>query len=301
MSRQILTLDSSQIETFLDCDQEWAYKYGESIVLTPLGDKPAREDMAMGSYGHSILETYYRMKALGSSATDAIEAAFMTPAETFDLSKTNSGKVREACNRYFMFYSGRDVTTLMGSPTRKVTFNDNGTYKGEDWDLNPLVEKGFSFPLLDTPDYLFTLEGRIDLLCDQNGTQAFMDHKFQSRESRLYKKSIQFRNYGMVTGVKLGIINYIRFHKDLSDKTLVREFISFGPLEHEWWKEELIQVFHTINVKMKSGDFERRWNMCRGKFGYPCQYNKLCEERNDAVRDNIKSQYYSIREKWSPW
>ena len=299
MSRQILTLDSSQIEKFLDCDQEWDYAYRENLELTRVGTP--REDMQMGSFGHKILEIYYHNKALGVSPVDAMDEALALSPDPFGVSPTNAKKVITACNRHFTYYGGRDVTVLMGAPTRKANFNEDGSFRGETWELNPLVEKGFSYPLLDTPDFLFILEGRIDLLCDQGGTQAFMDHKFQSRETKLYKKSIQFRNYGMVTGVKLGIINYIRYHKELGAETLQRSLISFGAFEHEWWKKELIRHYHKIAAAVKSGDFDKRWNSCKGKFGYPCQFTQLCNERNDAVRENIKSQYYSIKEAWKPW
>lgn len=297
MSRQILTLDSSQIEKFLNCDMEWNYSYNENLVL----NNEVREDMAMGSYGHKLLETYYHAKATGNSPAESAKFALEVPLDDFPISPKNRDKVREAFNRYTMIYGANDVTVLMGRGILKSNFNENGEYINDIYELNPLVEKGFSFPLLDNPDYLFILEGRIDLLCDQNGIQAFMDHKFQSRENRLYKKSIQFRNYGMVTGVSLGIINYIRYHADLTPKTLVREFISFTSFEHEWWKKQLIKTFTRISHAMKTGEFEQRWNMCKGQYGYPCNFTPLCNERNDAVRENIKIQTYRKREAWKPW
>ena len=297
MSRQILTLDSSQIETFLNCDYEWLYSYNQNLTL----NNEIREDMAMGSYGHKMLEVYYQHKALGHSLTECAEIALNeVNLEGFPLTKPSILKVREAFNRYVTYYAVNDVTVLMGKPSKEIKWNDQNNFN-EEWKLNPLVEKGFSYPLLDTPDYLFVLEGRIDLLCNQGGQEAFLDHKFQSRENRLYKKSIQFRNYAMVTGVRLGIINYIRFHKNIEPKTLERVHISFSQFELEWWKRELISVFIEISHKMKTGEYRRRWNSCKGKYGYPCSFTPICEERNEAVRENIKTQLYRIKEKWSPW
>ena len=300
MPRQVLTLDSSQITTFLNCDYEWLYSYNQNLTLS----NEIREDMAMGSYGHKLLESYYLNKAIGVSLVECAEIALHEIGqnmEGFPLSRSNKLKVEEAFNRYVTYYAANDVTVLMGKPVKKDNFGLYNEYVDSSYELNPLVEKGFSYPLLDTPDYLFVLEGRIDLLCNQGGQEAFMDHKFQSRANRLYKKSIQFRNYAMVTGVRLGIINYIRFHKDVSKNTLERVHISFSQFELEWWKKELIQVFIEISHKMKTGEFRRRWNSCNGKYGYPCPFTPICEERSEPVRENIKNQLYRIKEKWSPW
>lgn len=297
-NRLILTLDSSQIETFLDCDRKWKYSYDESITL----NNTVSDDMMMGTYGHKMLEIYYHEKALGTSMVDAAEMALAFPLDDFPLTMKNVLKVRKAFNDYTMIYGGNDVTVLMGKPIPSIQFNTDGSYKEQGYDLNPLVEKGFSYPLLDTPDYLFCLEGRIDLLCNLNGQDAYMDHKFQQKEKSLYKKSIQFKNYALVTGVRLGIINYIRFHQTLAPNTLERQLISFSPMEREWWRKELIKTFIEISHDMKMGEFRQRWNSCKGYGGkYICPFTKLCEERNDDVRENIKSQFYRIKEKWTPW
>lgn len=298
-NRLILTLDSSQIETFLQCDRKWFHGYNENLTL----NNEVREDMMMGTYGHKLLELYYYNKAMGFSMVDSAEIALSFPLTDFPLDTKNTKKVREAFNRYTMIYGGNDVTVLMGKPTREYKFDEvTGGFDEEIWKLNPLVEKGFSYPLLNTPDYLFVLEGRIDLLCNLNGQDAYLDHKFQGREKKLYKKRIQFRNYALVTGVRLGIINYIRYHEKLAPNTFERQLINYSEFENQWWKKELIKIFVRISHAMRIGEFEQRWNSCEGYGGnYTCPFIKICEERNEVVRENIKSQFYRIKEKWSPW
>lgn len=299
--RQVLTLDSSQISTFLHCDYKWYYGYEKSIESIPSFPSKSN-DREMGHLGHKYLELYYSQRALGESINNSAEFALASKHDSI-ISPKEISEVKTAFNRYIMMYShNNDVEVMMGRPLRVPQFATNGEYLTDAIELNPLVEKGFSYPLLDTPDYLFILEGRIDLCANSNGTPCFMDHKFQSREGKLYKQSIQFRNYALATGFRLGIINYIRFHKELSEKTFLRTPISFGMGFHQWWKAELIGIFHRINHKMKSGTFERRWNACGGEYGKTwCQFTQLCEERNESVRDNIEKQFYQIKEKWSPW
>ena len=174
----------------------------------------------------------------------------------------------------------------------------------------PLVEQGFSYPLLDTPEYLFVLEGRIDVMAQlNNGSNGIVDHKFQGRERSLYGKSIQFRNYAMVSDFNYVVVNYIRLHQAISEKTFVRDTIYFSSLEKQIWKRRLIEKYKKIAhdreiaaQKMGHSAFEKEESACSGKFGYPCEFTKICNDNFDLVSiQAVKEQFFKKREVWKPW
>lgn len=300
MARLTLTLDSSQLATYYECEELWNLQYNKSLTLAPVSEpKYLKEDMEMGSYGHKLLEIYYNRKALSGSQSDCVEEALDTQiSEELSLSPSGKEKVRTAFGWYWKIYSN-DVEVALGNPIREIKFDENDTIT-EGWKLNPLVEKGFSYCLLDTPDYLFVLEGRIDLIYKAGDQPAFMDHKFQGREKSLYKKRIQFRNYSLVTGLNLGCYNYIRYHKTVEKNTFVREYASFSNFEREWWRKELIKKFIRIAHTVKTGEYEKNWNSCEGKYRQ-CIFTPICNERNEKVKLNIIEQHFKEKEKWSPW
>ena len=185
------------------------------------------------------------------------------------------------------------------------------------------VEVGFSHKLYEDDQRLYIIEGRIDLLGQIAGNcpDGWADHKFQSRERDLYLKSIQFRNYAMVTGLSLGVVNYIRFAKKVEkDKTFKRSIISFSRLEMEAWRENLIRIYHRIENALNpslfaenaedgkdwqwydSTDILRNRSACSGKFGYPCDYTLLCENffNLELIKINESSEFVQKPE-WRPW
>lgn len=323
MGRKTLVLDSSQIDSFLTCDTLWNYRYNESIVR----DNEVREDMAMGTYGHKLLEIYYTALACGKSIQEAVAEArtFHIDGE-FPLSEDIRIKVAARFNDYWMIYCANDIIPALGQPSLKIKFGPHKSIcdgvicdsckliipvNGEEnkcpnapvsvMEPKPLVEQGFSYELLNDQDYLFVLEGRIDLIGTTSGQNCWMDHKFQGRKRDLYKKSIQFRNYSLVTDLSLGIINYIRLAKTIEKDTLQREIVSFPPWERKQWKSELIDIYKSIANDMDLGYFKKNRSSCAGKFGYACEYTKICEETNLVTIEAIKNQYYKKRERWSPW
>lgn len=296
-----LVLDSSQISKFSECPMLWNLSYNRSLGLRAIeGEAAPREDMMMGSYGHAMLEMYYKTKALGGITQDCIDAGREVPVDEFPLTDENREKVKSAFEMYWKVYTGERMSILMGPPAKKITFDPSGMIPKEEWELNPLVEKGFSYKLHETNDYLFVLEGRIDLMVSLDGIPVFIDHKFQSREKSLYGKRIQLRNYSLVTGFDLGGYNYIRYHKTVTNKTFERKFTSFSSFERQWWKNELIKIYTRIAHSVYGKEFEQRWESCEGKY-WPCVFNKVCNERNLDVRENIIQLNFEEKPRWSPW
>ena len=72
MSKTILILDSSQIDTFLTCSTQWYYSYKRRLIPR---NARLNTPMDMGTYGHKLLEIIYKERSKGNSA-GAIDEAF---------------------------------------------------------------------------------------------------------------------------------------------------------------------------------------------------------------------------------
>lgn len=317
MSKTTLILDSSQISKFLSCPLSHQLAYEENLELS--GE--VREDFAMGTYGHKLLEIYYKNKALGLESgiaaskalnfnidkqtckcghdveqhkqygdCNTFDAKSECPCQEFDpvhfpLADKTRISVRERFELYWMKYMRGDFTPEI--------------LNGE-----PQIEKGFSYPLVDDSQRLYVLEGRIDFIGSQQSTRLFMDHKWQGRSRALYKKDIQFRNYALVTGCSLGFINYVRLKKEVDDTIFERAPINFNALERDAWRDELIGIYDEITAiknMVEHWDMPKNRASCSGKFGYPCEFTKLCDEINPSARENLKKSYYHIKTPWKPW
>lgn len=173
------------------------------------------------------------------------------------------------------------------------------------------VEVGFSHKLYEDDNRLYILEGRIDLIGQiaNNCPDGWADHKFQMRQRDLYLKSIQFRNYALVTQKSIGVVNYIRFAKKVEkDVTFKRAIISFSRMEMESWKNQLTRIFHQVEAQVESWNKQEdtiqthNWSSCSGKYGYPCDYTDLCENYMlpQLVQVNMDTKY-KIRPEWRPW
>lgn len=316
MPKQIIIADSTQIDTFLTCPQMWKYGFNESLELITLGDQENNSQKAirMGTYGHFWMDKFYSARALDATLSRAVEfanteleqvdAIDQDPKDNhqFPLNKELRDQVKQRLQQYWMTYSNADFQPACKQIETIVIEN------GLPIDIikrQPLVEQGFSYELFNSPEYLFILEGRIDLIATMgnSGQLGFIDHKFQLRERELYNKSIQFKNYALVTGLSFGTINYIRLHKEVSNKTFKRELISFNSAELRSWRSELISIFEMMATAVKHGDyaFLRNRSACPGKFGYPCQFTHICEEPSRNVGNAIKTQMYRKKEEWKPW
>jgi hypothetical protein len=282
--KQTLVLDSSQLTEYFTCPQLWTYEHIDKITIATT----VKDDLVMGAYGHKLLELYYKNLPEVPANIAAGRALDFDPLASNEFRETGLSTerikaIQERFNLYWMTYCVRDVDVCIGQ---------NG----------PLVEQGFSYELLNTDEYLFVLEGRIDLIAKMQGQMLFVDHKWQNRQHTLYKKSIQFKNYALATGCNLGIINYVRLHQQVTKDTLSRDLVSFSTLELKLWKEELIEMFRLVASELSNGGNTRKnWSACPGRFGYACQYTKLCEESTPEVKAALISAFYKPKKEWKPW
>jgi len=301
-----LVLDSSAISSHLECPQKHSYEYIESIVkIDPdTGFAPRISDkIAAGTLGHKYLEIY--VATLARTSGDQILAAraaldFQIPSDSLEypIDPTICAKVKSRFGDYLIRYAHSDYTPAARRETRP------GVIAGRLADIPtpvPLIEQGFSYVLLDTPEYYFVLEGRIDFIGSQHGELFFMDHKWQFREHTLYDKSVQFRNYALATGLYLGIVNYIRLHDKILPNTFSRQPLSFSAAEIAHWRAELIEIYIRIARELKSNSLFRNRFACAGRFGQHCQYIQLCDALNSEQRDFLKAQNFAYRTPWKPW
>lgn len=300
---QTLILDSSQISAHEECPTEWSNRGLISIDFAKVG-----EAMAAGSLGHKYLEIYYDtlcrsdgdMKlatetalAFDPDAADQVDSQF-----PLDLALREKVKQR-FCDYLFNYPADRDYRPAY-KKLHGITVK-NGVL-ADVVQRDPLIEKGFSYKLFESKEYLFVLEGRIDFMGEaSDGSVLWMDHKFQFREHLLYPKAIQFRNYSLATGLNLAVINYIRLHDKIGPKTFVRQPLSFSSLEMRYWKEELISIYVRIAKEVAAGEFPKNRNSCGGAWGRACMYAPLCEEYNPAIRAAIQKRDFVERKEWRPW
>lgn len=310
MSKQTLILDSSQISSEYECHQKWNYYYQDNLIAinkqdTSLTLLPS-DAIAAGSLGHKYLEIYYTMLGSGCPATAAVTKALALDPDTedkqditFPLNKDLRDLVKRRFVDYVMQYSAGDYEVARRK--KSIITTDENENLIDSWIPEPLIEKGFSYKLYESPEYLFILEGRIDWIAIQAGQTLWVDHKFQLRSHELYNKSIQFKNYAMVTGLSLGVINYIRLHATVGKDTFRRQPISFSSLELAHWKEELIERYIHIAKMQARGETELNRDACGGKYGKPCMFTPLCEEYNPQIRAAIQDRDFMKKKEWKPW
>lgn len=302
MPQQILILDSSQIAAFLNCPTEWDYSYNQNLGYEAAPDEP----MQAGTFGHKWLEIFYGSRGQGDPINVAVSNAHaLKPSAEFNLSDQMVKQIKERLDHYWMVYSANDFAPMV-KKGYEVKINEFGL-PIDTYPSIPLVEQGFSYPLLDTREYLFILEGKIDLICNYNNQRAFVDHKFQFRKRDLYLSRIQFKNYALATGLYFGVVNYIRLHKEVTKDTLSRQPINFNPMFLQTWKAALIQIYKRIARLKAEGPIEmnmtdgHNWDACEGKFGYPCKFTPVCEEFSQPMKQALKNQLYIIKQEWKPW
>lgn len=278
----VITLGSSQISDLRECKRKFHFRHVELIEIN--GTLRENSPLDLGTYWHSLMEAHYR-KGVALTSSEMLRIRDKHSADPF-FSLDSAGYAQ--VDRAYLSYT---VQELLGSVKRITPM-----------DAQKSVEVGFSEVLEETRDYVFILTGRIDLLGYESGSSILsaVDHKLQMRQRDLYSHSVQFRNYAMVTNVIQFIVNYVRLTKE---PTFERSRIIFSPEDHRRWKLKLLDLYQSIFIVLSRPDlggfnaFEEMENptACGGKFGYSCQYTKICEpleEMNSTFVQRIKAAHY---------
>jgi hypothetical protein len=325
MSKEPLILDSSKITTFLFCPQKSSYM-NQGLIPSNFNLDEDQIAMNAGTYGHKLLELYYKNRARGMFMTDNINSCYAynpdidtcecgCPLESHYLIAALNLRECKKCTKCLNFKAKPFPLPI---ETRQLVlrrfneyvlhYNMNGAQ-----DFCPInentIEVGFSEIIYEDNENLFILEGRIDMLATLQGLKVLVDHKFQLQTHYLYPKSVQFKNYALISKSNTLVINYVRLQQKIQPTSLYREAISFSSIELAAWKKTLIDIFWKVKESRNSGAPEKNWASCSGygktfdkdKPKY-CWYDTLCNESDAAVLARKKSQLFKIQEKeWRPW
>lgn len=281
MSRTIVTADASQIVQFMACEKMYQLGYVENLENREI----KREALDKGTVAHALIEHYYLNRANGMEMVPAQEDSILkmrkNPEVKDLIPKEDREFIASRFRQYTTFWYGRDFQVL----------------KQEG---RSAVEIGFSVPLLDSPAFLFTLEGRIDLIAKTSNFVHWVDHKSQAQARDRYKLEIQFRTYCVATGLSHGMINYFGLQKEMNEQTFRRQIISMSPKQMGLWREKLIRVFHRMAQCKMTGHYETNESQCPGVYRQ-CQFTEICEATSPALITNIKTMRYNVKPEWKPW
>jgi hypothetical protein len=282
--------------------------------------------MTMGSYGHKMLEIYYKGRSKGYGISACLDHAMSFDPDK-ETCRCGHGKEHHAPVVFIEEPHERDTFKCMAAgcecenldfqpfplePDKKELVKERIRVYVYTYSLNDFiprtpehVEVGFSHKLYEDDEKLYILEGRYDLLVNHNGLETWADHKCQMSAYDLYTKDIQFRNYDLVTEAAIACINYIRLTKKVDTTTYVRQWFSFSKMEREFWRRRLIGIYdQMLRVELTGIQPEDyKWNMCKGKFkNAKCPFTPLCEEAfiPDVVAQK-KLTLYHKKQEWKPW
>lgn len=276
----VLTLDASQISLFYECQEKWHLQY-----LKQLQPKERNKlSLDKGTYIHWLLEAHYS-KPRSTKECIKIARALAINSDDINLTEETLDFLDSRFMDYRLLYSEDDYQPVV-------------------IDGVPQIEVGFSIPLVDNNEYLFTLEGKIDMIAQlrQNGTTInfFVDHKTQSIKTNLYTRRIQFKTYALATQLNRGMVNYIGLQQELKKDYLRRELFSISDAELVRWRSELIGVFYKAVDCIYNSKFEQNWYSCDGKYRV-CEYHELCEQTQPEIAELIQLSKFEKSEPWRPW
>ncbi len=276
-----LTLDTSQLIDWLKCPDYHNYKDTQNLIRLSAD----RSSLDKGTIFHGLLERYYRKIFEGCSASDAFSFALSQLNEIHVESKLDPDDYKLLTLRFI------DYWTKYGNDKVEIYSVD-----GE-----PALEIGFSIKLLENDDYLFILEGRIDLITKMSNQLVVWDHKTQGREYWIYESSIQVLNYCLAAKINNFMYNYIRLHQNLQPNTFMRKLIYISPTRIERWKEKLIRYFNLIVNNPSQLDAWPHPGCADIGWGKICPYTQLCEQSNERVREILIQRDYQQKKPWEPW
>lgn len=225
-----MRLSYTNVKTFRDCPKRYEYKYIQH--LPELGG----DELEIGTTGHSVLESYYRLFPESRSQ----EFLYGAIEDTVSIRQDIRDKVKEALTGYHTW----------------AVKEDEGIKILE-------VEKEIN---LTIGDYMFT--GKIDAIGEQNGQQVLLEHKFKSQWGTDVMQQFSFdeqnKGYSLATGCRLIIYNLIRTKPAKTRPKFERVPILVPESEVIRFQEDLGLWNNKIEAAKRDNQFPRnRGYMCR--------------------------------------
>lgn len=286
--RIVLAADNSQISQYLTCPKSWYLKYIKNLSTRDTSRRFVAMDK--GTVVHALMDVYYKCRGGNMPVNDSLATCYKTldaqlaQKKLPDLSREDIFFIKQRFGLYVGTYINNDYQPMV----------ING---------KPQVEIGFSIPILDNSQYLFVLEGRIDLI---DRREMFVDHKSQDRYQTHYPFDTQFLTYSLATGLKLGAVNYFGMQETPNKNTFHRLQLSFSHSHLERWKVRLIDIFKQMAYELyqvRDLGFESNTNevSCKGLFGRACEFHTCCEATDERIQQLILLQQYEEKPRWEPW
>jgi hypothetical protein len=284
-----IALDSSQLSTYLKCNEKWNLSGRQHLRLSGAATGP----LDNGTVFHKLLELYY-IERFTSNVYDSAQEALTK------FLASEEAKLVDEPTRLFLVSRFRDY----------IIFYSQSDFQPLRIDGIPSIELGFSSVFYEDNHRKFILEGKIDLLTSYREDLSFVDHKTQGHAMQIYPYTPQFLTYAMVTKSKKAVINIIRLHKEVTKDTFIRVPITFADHQIERWKQTVMKVFVEIYAVLIRAEatgqdpiFNQNQGECGGAFNSnPCPFTSLCEMNpdNKVMYNNIRSFKYHERI-WRPW
>ncbi len=284
MSQTTIRMDSTQIVQYLKCPQMHNFISVQNLVRK----RETRDALNRGTLMHGLLERYYKKIAEKCPPASAMSFSLTELNELKKEITLPDGDYKKLAVRFIDYYAKYQQDKI------EILMKDN----------IPAVEIGFSVPIRDDADFLFVLEGKIDLITIMSGCLVVWDHKYQGREYLLYGHSIQALNYCLATGANRFMYNYIRGHEKIQPNTFDRKLTTISTSLLTKWHRKLNDIFiqratHVLH-DVTLNEFPNQTCSDAG-YGKRCPYTSLCECENENVRKLLIERDYEKKKEWEPW
>ena len=290
----IIRIDASMLNAYETCPKSFQYRYRQNIV-----PREYKVSLGKGDFMHRLLANHYKLKQANKIDYNEIIANTLILARqlaiTCDLSAEDCEELTHIYELYADYYQGEHCIILG-------------------------VEKFFSEVLLDTPTIKIIIEGRIDLITQEDDKSISpIDHKTFARNYTTVSLNNQFMTYCSVLGVNSLTKNKIGLQKTMLSKTVrttvsgtpalttltpntkmppekrfTREVFSYSTeLLNEWKADKISSILEIVRNEQQ--DRYRRLHTQCDRYG-GCQYVMVCSSPDRKRNEIINTHYMEIPE-----
>jgi PD-(D/E)XK nuclease superfamily len=290
MSQKILSIDSTQLNTFQSCARKMKYNF-----IDNLRPPDKEEALERGDLIHKMLEVYYSLQLKNFQFdTDVWEEIIASGIKSPESS--NRATITE-----FAIKVGRYFATKMTLPVEEVEesifqFREYcNFYIHDSW--SPLaVEEVGSKVLFENEEYKFIYNFKIDLVAEQGRIIAPFDHKTSKRRSEPSSLSNQFIGYCYGLGLNNIVVNKIGFQKTLSPSQRFNRFILTIDDERILeWKRNTIRWCARLLEAQEHDEWDMNLTSCDKYSG--CIYMPLCETDPESRLYKIERDF-KVEKPW---
>jgi len=160
----------------------------------------------------------------------------------------------------------------------------------------PIVaEKGFTKRFYEDDKYLFVYEGKPDLtvfLSSRRDITSIVDHKSQTRRSDYYSYNNQAIGYCWASEIDCFTYNFFGLQETGKPEDWFRRVSKiYTKQELDDWYQTTLKWFKKI---ANDEDYNKSMQ-CEGKYGI-CEFHKLCEIRDNDIRNDIIRREFKLNE-----